>query len=421
MLMSFAQALSGLSTASTGLEVVGNNLANLSTVGFKQSRGEFADVYAAALGGDRGLGSQVNTVAQQFTQGDFSTTNNMLDFAINGNGMFLLNDQAAGTGQVAYTRNGQFHFEPVAGTTTGERYVVNSNGDYLMGWAPGVATTTTPSVMRITTEIAPLATSTSEMKVNLDDRAGVPSLPFDPAAPAPGSYNWVVPQTIYSGVAGDTTAHTLNAYFVKTATPNTWEVYTAVDGGTAAGPQTLAFSPSGLLASGGSLTLTANLNATVTAGGVTTTTPVSLPISLSLANSTQFAAGFDARSNRQNGYGDGSLANMDLLPDGTIEGRYSNGQTQALGQVALATFVNPNGLRAVGDNRWVQTLASGTPSVGAPNSGGRGVVDGYSLEQSNVDVSAELINMITMQRNYQASAQAIKTQDQMLGTLAALR
>ena len=430
--MAFATSLSGLYGASIGLDVIGNNLANASTAGFKGHRAEFADLFTTYMQ-SQSQASGTGTLpvgVQQFTQGNIASSGNMLDLSINGNGMFMVSSDAASTERVAFTRNGEFHFAPVStatGTSTNERYIANSTGNYLMGWADGVDTTTPPTALVVGADMAPLATSTSTIRVNLDDRAtAIPATTaFSPSDPT--SFNWSTSQTIYSGVAGDVTAHDLRLYFAK-ADANTWNVYSQVDGGAAiTGPSGLTFSSTGLLLTGGNLpisgTLTAAVPTTDPVTGATTNTSSSVPVNFTvdLSGSTQFASGYDTAQSIQNGYAAGSLANMRVLRDGTIEGQFSNQQTMSLGKVALATFVNPNGLKSMGDNLWLETRDSGAANVGTAAAGGRGVIDGYSLEQSNVDLSAQLIDMITMQRNYQANAQSIKTQDDVLKTLSALR
>lgn len=439
--MSFVQSLSGLYGASTALDVIGNNVANSSTVGFKSSRSEFSDVFAGYLASSTSVGLGVqSTAAQQFTQGNLSSSSNMLDFSINGNGMFMVsstNGQTTGTGanaqRVAYTRNGEFHFTPVtdtAGLQTGERYIVNANGNYLMGWADGVATTTTPSVLKVAPEMLPAATTSSTIRVNLDDRAtDMSATTFD--AGDPTTYNWSTSQTVYSGVADDTTPHTLSLYFVKTGVADTWTVYTRIDGNVpseeAAGGRTMVFSPTGQLLSGSPLTSSASVDASavtvdpVTGASTTTTSTVPLSINIDLTGSTEFATGYDAGKSIQDGYDSGSLVDLHVLDDGTIEGQFSNDKTVSLGKIALATFINPNGLQSIGDNLWVETANSGAANIGAADSGGRGVISSHSREESNTDITDQLVEMITQQRNYQANAQSIKTQDEILKTLSGLR
>lgn len=439
--MAFFQGLSGLYGASSALDIIGNNLANSSTSGYKNSRAEFSDLFSSYMqSSSSGMGATTSAV-QQFTQGDLASSNNMLDFSINGNGMFQVsstNGASTGTGtaaaqRIAYTRNGEFHFEPVKTTTgadTGERYIVNSTGNYLTGWGQGVATTGTPSVITLGNAMPAAATTGSTIRVNLDDRASdLSATTFDPNDP--NTFNWSTSQTIYSGVDDDATPHELSMYFVKTGVADTWNVYTRIDGNVpaeeAAGGRQMVFSSTGLLLSGSPITSTASVtaNAQVTdpvTGAVTTTTSVvPLTINIDLTGSTQFASGFDPGASVQDGYANGMLSDLHVLNDGTLEGQFSNGKTTSMGKVALATFLNPNGLKSIGDNLWLETANSGIANIGSADSGGRGVMASHSLEQSNVDTSEQLVDMITQQRNYQANAQSIKTQDEVLKTLTGLR
>lgn len=431
--MAFVQALSGLYGAQTGLDTISANLANASTVGYKNSRAEFADIFSSYMKNGVGGGALSPQIAQQFTQGSLAATNNGLDFSINGNGMFQVVSDTSATAKVAFTRNGEFHFAPVpttTGTAPSEKYIVNANGHYLTGWAEGADTTGAASVLKVVDSIAAKATTTSNLRFNLDDRSQTPTVAtFDPTVP--GSFNWSSSQQVFSGVDGDTTSHNLSLYFVKTSVPDTWDVYTRIDGQIpaeeAVGPRQLTFSPSGLLLSGGTMTSTASVTATsvttdpVTGLATTTNSTVALPIAIDFGLTTQFASGFDAGQSLQDGYKDGFLSGTSLAKDGTIVGSYSNGQTQNIAKVALATFINPNGLQSIGDNLWRETVNSGAASVGLAASNGRGVTASNSLEQSNVDMADELVNMIIQQRNYQANSQTIKTQDEMLRTLSGLR
>jgi flagellar hook protein FlgE len=320
-----------------------------------------------------------------------------------------------------------------AATTTApaEKYIVNANGNYLTGWAAGAATSGAPSVLKIIDSIAGQATSTSNLRFNLDDRAtAIPTpatpTPFDPANTS--MYNWSSSQEVFSGVADDTTAHSLKMYFAKSdAAPNTWNVYSSLDGVMAPTPQTLTFGQSGVISSGGTFSTTGSVTANVrtsdplTGAVINTPTVVPLTIALDLGATTQFASGFDQAKAEQNGYKNGYLVSTNMGADGALQGTFSNGKTQTVATVALATFINPNGLQSIGDNLWLQSQASGLANVGTAGTGGRGVLGSNSLEQSNVDLSSELVNMITMQRNYQANAQSIKTQDEVLKTLSGLR
>lgn len=418
--MSFTQGLSGLNTASKQLEVIGNNVANASTVGFKQSQAQFADVFAASLGGagtsQIGIGAKLATVSQQFTQGNISMTNNPLDMAINGPGFFVLQ----GVSGIGYSRNGQFQVDK-------NSFVVTSTGKNLMGWpanAAGVVASNgaTAPLQISTASITPTSTSSLTVGLNLDSRLTVPTVAFDPNNTL--SFNSSTSTTTYDSLGN---AQLTSMYFRKTAA-NTWDVYTTVKDPTAAAgnylyPPTVAPAVPAFVSSG---TLTFNTNGTWATGAPTVpaftpagATPQTL--ALNFTASTQFGASFGVTQLTQNGNTSGTLAGFSTSANGTIVGRYSNGQTKALGQVALATFPNNQGLQPLGDNVWAETGTSGGAVTGVPGSGINGVLQTGSVEDSNVDLTAELVSMITAQRVYQANAQTIKTLDAVMQTLINLR
>lgn len=405
--MSFQQGLSGLNAASKNLDVVGNNVANASTVGFKQSQAVFADLYANSLSGSGGsqvgIGVKVAQVSQQFTQGNITSTSNPLDIAINGNGFFRMDSG----GEITYQRNGQFQLDKLG-------FIVNPGGSKLTGYtanASGVLSTGAPVPLSISTsDLAPLITSEIGAVLNLDSGSpDIPALPaFDLADPATFTNSTAV--TVYDSLGND---QTLQMYYVKRAAG--WDVYAASDGVQigAAPIANLTFNTSGVLTTAMPL---APINVPATAAGATSP----FPVAIDFTGTTQFGANFSVNSLNQNGYTSGRLAGFDLSSDGIVLGRYTNGQTAVLGQVVLAGFANPNGLQPMGNNQWVETATSGVPLVGSPDSGGLGVLQSRAVEDSNVDLTAELVNMITAQRMYQANAQTIQAQDEILQTLVNL-
>lgn len=500
--MSFTQGLSGLNAASKNLEVIGNNVANTSTVGFKASEAQFADVFAASLGGGGGsqigIGTKLAAVVQQFTQGSISVTNNSMDMAINGPGFFVMQ---GGNGTAAYSRNGQFQLNK-------DGFIVNSAGKFLSGWpanAAGVVASggATLPLQIPTTSILPVPTSSVTLGLNLDSRMTPPTVAFDPTNTI--SYNNSTSTTTYDS-KGNTQLNTL--YFVKSpavaasATPttavagttatvastaglavgqaitgggfpagttivsitngttfetsqaatgaagaatfgalsnNTWNVYTTVTDPAAPAtipptylsPNPAPVFPAAWTAAG---TLTFNTNGTYNsalpaAGGSTVpVTPTFTPagstaqtITYDFTAATQFGASFGVTKSTQNGNASGTLTSFAATADGTVVGRYSNGLTKSLGQVAMATFTNNQGLQPLGENLWGESSASGTPLIGTPGSGSNGVLQTSAVENSNSDLSSELVNMITAQRNYQANAQTIKTLDAVMQTLINLR
>ncbi len=407
--MAFQQGLSGLNSSSKALDVAGNNIANASTVGFKSSASHFADVYGASLqgggGSQIGIGSTLGAVMQQYTQGNITATNNPLDIAINGTGFFGLTQN----GSISYSRNGQFHLDK-------DGFIINDQNRKLLG----VLADSTGSIPQQppTDQLkvdfvtgTPNPTSTAAVTANLDSRQTVPAQsPFD--STDPDTYNSSTAMTVYDSLGNP---HTLSYYFLKTATPNEWTLYSRLDGAAptvAEAAGTVTFNSSGVLTSAGTI----NKSYAVATGAVT---PLAFDINVS--NMTQFGSPFAVNDLTQNGFAPGNLAGVSVSKDGIVQARYDNGQTRDIGQVALFNFRNPNGLSSIGNNQWSETADSGQPTPGNPNTGIFGVLQASAVEESNVDLTAELVNLIVQQRNYQASAQSIKTQDQILQTLVNIR
>ena len=401
--MSFQQGLSGLNAAAKNLDVIGNNVSNASTVGFKQSQAQFADVYANSLtgagGSQVGIGTKVSQVAQQFTQGNITATNNPLDLAVNGGGFFRMDNN----GEVSYQRNGQFQLDRLG-------FIVNPSGGKLTGYtanSSGVLSTGAPSPLSINTaDLVPNVTTEVNAVLNLDSRNAVPAGPFDQNDPT--TFNSSTAVSIYDSLGN---AHTLQSYFVKTSAGN-WDVHASLDGGAAFSAGALTFNSTGALTSGSPITIPPQ---------VVTTGAAPLGFTIDLAGTTQFGASFSVNTLNQDGFTSGRLAGFNIGGDGIVLGRYTNGQTAVLGQVVLANFSNPNGLQQLGNNQWAESSTSGTPLVGTPDSGNLGVLQASAVEDSNVDLTAELVNLITAQRVYQANAQTIKAQDAVLQTLVNLR
>ncbi len=409
--MSFQQGLSGLNAASKQLEVIGNNVSNANTVGFKQSRAEFADVFANSLTGGGatqiGIGTKLATVAQQYTQGNVTSTNNSLDIAINGGGFFRMSNNGA----ITYSRNGQFQMDKFG-------YIVDAESKRLTGYAADAAgnlSTGAPAELNINTaDLQPSATAKVVGVVNLDSRNGtLPAAGFDPTDPT--TYHNSTAVTTFDSLGN---SHTLQSFFVKTA-PGVWNVYTAANGI----PTTVLPAPTATLTFTGTGTAPTSVPASPTPVSFAVTTGATSPVAMTLdySGSTQFGSNFSINSVSQDGFTSGRLASFNTGADGTIVGRYTNGQSKTLGQLVLANFVNPNGLQSLGGNAWSESATSGAALVGTPNSGSLGVLQSSAVEDSNVDLTAELVNMITAQRVYQANAQTIKTQDQVLQTLVNLR
>lgn len=405
--MSFQQGLSGLNVAAKSLDAIGNNIANAGTVGYKAARAEFADVFANSLAGSGtsiGIGATVAAVRQQFSQGNIVSSGNPLDVAINGQGFFRLSNEGA----ISYTRNGQFSLDR-------DGYLVANNGARLTGYpsdGSGQIVASTPIDLRVSlANIPPQATSTARIAMNLDSRAEPPVAAFDITDPT--SYNSSTAMTVYDSQGN---AHTLTLYFRKTAA-NEWDVHAAadgvaLDGGNAVG--NLSFDTAGALGANVSMTMSIPL----TNGA---DSPMSFPVVFPTGETSQFGVNFSVNKLSQDGFTTGRIAGFSIGSDGVILGRYTNGETRAQGQIVLADFVNPQGLVSMGNNQWVESSGSGQPLVAAPGSGSLGMLQSGSLEEANVDMTEELVKMITAQRVYQANAQTIRTQDQLMQTLVNLR
>ncbi|AYH01095.1 flagellar hook protein FlgE [Pectobacterium parmentieri] len=405
--MGFSQAVSGLNAASNNLDVIGNNIANSATVGFKSGAVTFADMFA---GSKVGMGVKVASVLQDFGNGTVTSSSRDLDIAISGGGFYRLQDT---NGSTYYSRNGQFMLNG--------RNIVNAQGMQLTGYP----VTGTPPVVQTGADPVPLtvpdgdmlsrATTAATLKANLKSSDAVPTGSWATTPGAEGTYNSKTNLTTYDSQGNK---HDFTLYFVKTAN-NTWQTYARDGSITPAVYQpagTLNFEANGALSSTGATAHTPfTINLTGTNGAANGT------FTIDLTGSVQQNTEYSYKSPIQNGYAPGALTGFAINDDGTIEGNYSNGQKQPLGQILLASFANPEGLSPEGDNAWSETASSGQAVVGLAGTGSLGKLIGKSTESSNVDLSKELVNMIVAQRNYQSNAQTIKTQDSILQTLVSLR
>jgi flagellar hook protein FlgE len=415
--MAFNTAISGLNAASSDLGVIGNNISNSSTTGFKAARAEFADVYPASNLGTSanaiGAGVTVAAVKQQFTQGNISYTNNNLDLAINGQGFFRLSDN----GTILYTRAGAFEVDRAG-------YLSNNKGLHLTGYladSAGNITGTLGDLQLSSANIAPNATATVDVGLNLDASAVVPATtPFNPADPT--SYNNATSLTVYDSLGG---AHTATMYFLKAAA-NTWDSYLYVDGtqvthnGGATTPVVLTFNGNGSLATvNGSAASAVTFDNLALGNGAA---PLGLTLDFGAATpTTQYGGAFSVNALTQDGYATGRLSGVDIGQTGVVYARYSNGQSRALGQVVLSNFSNPQGLRPLGDTNWAESFDSGAALTGAPGTSNLGVIQSGALEESNVNLTEQLVHMIIAQRNFQANAQMITTEDAITQTIINIR
>lgn len=421
--MAFDTAVSGIRAATADLGVIGNNVANSSTTGFKTSRAEFADVYATSLlgaGGNAiGKGVTLSSVTQEFTQGNISFTNNALDLAISGNGFFQLSDEGA----AVYTRAGNFQVDR-------DGFLVNNEGLRLQAFQAdslGNITGQLGDLQLDTSLIDPNPTALVDVTSNLDSRETPPLVPFGgpfdafaavPTSPDSDSYNATTSTTVYDELGNP---HVLSMYFVKTSTANEWETHTLIDGVTTSGPDTLTFQSNGQFDP-------ATLPVEVNIAGWAPLNDAGLPsgasaqtFTVSLSRSTQFGSDFAVSTITQDGFTTGQLRGLEIDDTGVAFARYTNGQARALGQVAMANFTNANGLQPLGGTNWSETFSSGPATLGAPGTSGLGVVQSGALEDSNVEITEQLVNMIVAQRNFQANAQVIQTEDAITQTVINLR
>lgn len=405
--MPFRIALSGLNAAQTDLNVTAHNIANTSTTGFKGSRTEFADLYAVSLQGvstnQSGNGVKVAAVTQQFAQGNIEFTDSNLDLAISGQGMFILSDD----GSLSYTRAGAFQMNR-------DGWVENSMGQRLQVYPPlaagGFNTGGLGDLRLTTTASPPAATSNVEYVLNLPGNAQVPSIAtFDPADT--NTFNHATSLTLYDSLGS---THTGTLYFVKTATPNQWDTRLYIDGTAVGGAQQIQYSNTGLLTTpvGGQLPFP-----TFTP----TTGAAPMNVTIDMSTTTQYGEAFSVNSVSQDGYTTGSLIGINIDDTGVVQARFTNGVSTPLGQIAIANFANVQGLQQLGDTQWAETFASGQALRGQAGNSGFGLVQSGALEGANVDVTEQLVQMITAQRNFQANAQMISTADQITQTIINMR
>ncbi len=405
--MTFRLALSGLNAATADLNVTANNIANSSTTGFKESRAEFAELFAVSPQGvatlATGNGVRVSDIAQQFSQGNIDFTDNNLDLAISGTGFFTVSD----AGSYAYTRAGAFR-------TDASGYVVNAQAQRLQVFPPiqggGFNTGAMADLRLVTSESAPSATANVELLANLPADAVPPAnATFNPADPT--SFTRATSMTVYDSLGA---AHTATVYFVKDAAPNAWNTRVHIDGNPVGGPDPLVFDNQG--------NLTAPADGMVTLPGYTPATgAAAMDITMNVRGTTQYGSTFSVGNITQDGYTTGRLIGIDIDKTGVVQARFTNGRSMTLGQVALSNFANPNGMQQLADTNWAETFTSGQALRGQAGTSGFGLIQSGALEASNVDITTQLVNMITAQRNFQANAKMISTSDAITQTIINIR
>ena len=406
--MTFRTALSGLNAAASDLNVTSHNIANVATVGFKLSRTEFAEVFAnSPFGLSRtaiGAGTRVNNVAQQFGQGSIEFTDNALDIAISGGGFFRLSDD----GVAVYSRAGNFSADR-------DGFVINPAGHRLQVYPPITGTNNFDTgrlqdLQIAVGDAAPRATTNIDVGLNLPANAAVPAnATFDPNDPL--SYNHTTSLTVFDSLGA---SHIATLYYVKTANPNEWQLHSYIDGTAVSGPDLVDYTNTGTLNTPASGNF-------VLPPFTPTTGAADITITLDLSSSTQYGELFSVAELIQDGYTTGRLTGIETSPTGVVFARFTNGQSLPLGQLALANFPNVQGMQELGDNVWGETFESGQPILGTAGSGSFGLTQSGALEASNVDLTAQLVNMITAQRNFQANAQVIQTEDRVTQTLMNMR
>lgn len=405
--MPFTIALSGLSAASDDLSVTANNIANSNTTGYKRSRSEFAEVYAVSseslAPNVTGSGVALSNIAQQFEQGKIDFTGNSLDLAIAGEGFFTLSDN----GKTSYTRAGSFIVDR-------DGYVGDSSGRRLQVYPPlGNGTFNTGGLQDLrllTGQNAPRATSEVTLGVNLPATATAPQVGvFDPNDPL--SFNHTTSTTVYDSLGSP---HTASVYFLKGAAANAWEAITYVDGNQVGAAQAVEFDSSGQL--------------TTPATGIINPGPYDpgnganpLEVGIDLQLTTQYGASYGVNTLAQNGFTTGRLTGIEVDQTGVVFARFTNGRADEIGKVALSNFASLNSLGQQDATNWVETFASGDALRGEAGTASFGLVQAGALEASNVDLTKQLVNMITAQRNFQANAQVISTADAITQTIINIR
>ncbi len=395
--MSFNIALSGLDATNTELNTISHNIANASTYGFKGGRTEFAAVYNGMQPG----GVEVASISQNFDKnGSVTGTGRAMDLAINGSGFFVTKDHM---GQMLYTRAGVFG-------TDKNNFVTANNGAKLQGYSvdnnANLQTGSVGDIKVSTSSLNAKATDNLDFVANFDASATAVDqavYPFDSSDP--NSFNSSYTTKVYDSLGN---SHTVTQYFTKTS-DNEWQVNVEVDGAptTPATAQTVQFNTDGTLASP-----TGSFNVAFPAAGAN-----AMSIDISLNGSTQFGAAFGVSTNNPNGYTSGELAGVRVEDNGMVYATYTNGQSQLQGQVVLADFANTQGLSKVSGTAWAQSFSSGAPIMGVPGTGTLGDLTPGALEGSNVDLTSELVALMTAQRNYQANAKTISTNDKLTQAL----
>ena len=394
--MSFSTSLSGVNAAQQTMDVVSNNIVNAGTIGFKKGETEFAEIYASSLqdsGQSSGQGVALTTIRSDFSQGEFSFTTSALDLAIDGSGMFVLSDGD----ETLYTRAGSFRID-------GEGFVVTTNGARVQGFQPDNDGVITPAIGDLQISLAlmqPKATGEVVFSGNLDTRTEAALTPF--SAGDTDTYNFSTSTTIYDSTG---TPHQLDIYFAKAAEPDgTYNVYATIDGEVQPESASMTFDGTGALTAGSDQQL-----------DILGFTPLGADpqtFTIDLAATSGLGADSSTETLSQNGFKPGEVVSFEFDETGTVYAQYTNGEIRAMGQLLLASFINPSALSPAGNTQYRESEGSGLAVTGRPSSGSRGYIRPSALEVSNVDITQELLALLEAQRNFQSSAQAIQNEDEM--------
>lgn len=394
--MAFNTSLSGVNAAQQTMNVVSNNIVNAGTIGFKKGSTEFAEIFASSqadAGASAGQGVALTTIRSDFSQGEFSFTTSALDLAIDGSGMFVLRDG----NETLYTRAGSFRID-------GEGYVVTNAGTRVQGFQPDQDGVITPAIgdLQISLDLMqPTATTTVEFTGNLDTRTEVALTPF--SSGDTDTYNFSTSTTIFDSTG---TPHQLDIYFAKAAEPDgTYNVYATIDGDLQPESAALTFDGTGALTAESEQQL-----------DILTFTPLGADpqtFTIDLSGTSGLGAESSTQTLSQNGFKPGEVVSFEFDDTGTVYAQYTNGEVRAMGQVILASFVNPSALTPAGNTNYKASDGSGLPTFGQPSTASRGYIRPSALEVSNVDITQELLALIEAQRNFQSSAQAIQNEDEM--------
>jgi flagellar hook protein FlgE len=418
--------VSGLTAESDALDVIGNNLANTNTVGFKESRAIFESVLGGAVGSEGGIGSGVRmTTAQQiFAEGSLDNTGNATDVALSGDGFFMVNGNVSGVDGTFYTRAGETSLN-ATGT------LVNPDGLAFQGYAAnptGGFSTSVGNITVNTASLSPQVTTTMTVTANLNSSSTPPVLPWDPQNPVSTS-NFSTSMQVYDSL-GD--AHTVSLYYQNTG-PGTWTYHVLANGsevqGGTPGQNTEIATGNLVFNSNGSLqSNTVTGGGTASFNGATANQPLTFNFGTPVASGgtgldgiTQFGSANTITAQSQDGYGSGALSSLSIDDSGVVSGVYTNGQTIAIAQLAVAKFQNDQGLGSAGQNCWTSTPDSGQAAVGAAGTGGRAAIVSGSLEESNVDIATQFTDLIAHQRGFEANSKTITTADQMLQDVLAMK